>query len=760
VGTGSYGNSLTLLNNAVWDLNGRSVTLGLQGVGGSPGVKSSNNTIYVLSGGILSNGVVRIGTNSPTFTRGTDRNSLIVSNGGLVVLNGLMVGSSLNNANGGNQIYTNNYAYISNITIAASSQISTGGISIGNQGGIGNTGVFQNVMWNGVSSGGGTLEVGSGRTANTIGNALVIQGGSQVTNFSLISVGRAQEGFGYAFYNNSLLVSGAGTMLSASNGLGVAGDIRVGLVEHNGSADSITVGPNAYAAIPGGISSNNLLKVSAGASVKSVNLYVGAYFSDRTSQSNNLSIDNSVIVDGGTWTNSGDVIIGAALTYGTANGSLGGGVRLNTMTASNNALVLLNGSMLTTTNLVLGYVALGGSNNSAAVNQGSSAVIGGNRVVISNNASLYTKDLSLGFIATGNLGTNVSITGNSVLVTSGGLLEATTMRILTNIVGFTIGGNTISNRNGIYQFATASPTIAPNGAGSIAITDGTISFRGITDADVTNNLGQGALSGITFAGDNTFMLNAASNTTAGQTYTFQSVVGNPSNYVNLAMVNGTTAYRGGDLTIGSTGSLLVSNTSASITGLFTNQGMANVVNATAIFSQGIANEGVLALRNGTVTGGLTIQAGGTLQGNGFINGDVLSSGTISPGFSIGTLSITGDLTLAGSAITVMELAADGVNDLLDVSQLFTYGGELVVTNITGFTFANGQTFQLFEFGTQIGSFSATNLPDLTPFGLTWYTGQLETQGLLIVVPEPSTIVLLGGGLLMLCCVSHVRRRRR
>src|SRR6185369_15803558 len=101
--------------------------------------------------------------------------------------------------------------------------------------------------------------------------------------------------------------------------------------------------------------------------------------------------------------------------------------------------------------------------------------------------------------------------------------------------------------------------------------------------DVTSNLGHGALSGIAFAGANTFQLNSASNTTAGQTYTFQSVAGNPSNYVNLALVNGSTAFRGGNLTIGSTGSLLISNTTATITGLFTNNGLTRVVSAGAAF---------------------------------------------------------------------------------------------------------------------------------------------------------------------------------
>ena len=139
------------------------------------------------------------------------------------------------------------------------------------------------------------------------------------------------------------------------------------------------------------------------------------------------------------------------------------------------------------------------------------------------------------------VGTSASSIGNSVLVQNGGLLEANT---LSNFFGGT--GNTISNVAGTYQFTTNTPVIAPSGAGNIALSGGTISFRAITNANVQSSLGAGALSGITFAGNNTFQLNAASNTTlSSQTYTFDTS-SSPSNYVNLALINGATAYRNGD----------------------------------------------------------------------------------------------------------------------------------------------------------------------------------------------------------------------
>ncbi len=105
------------------------------------------------------------------------------------------------------------------------------------------------------------------------------------------------------------------------------------------------------------------------------------------------------------------------------------------------------------------------------------------------------------------------------------------------------------------------------------ISNGTVSFRADSTADVASSLGNGALHRIRYAGENTFMLNSSSNNTSSQNYTFQSVAGNPSNFVNLLMINGQTTFRGGNLGISNTGSLLVTNTLASISGgVFSNGG--------------------------------------------------------------------------------------------------------------------------------------------------------------------------------------------
>src|SRR5262249_21820687 len=53
----------------------------------------------------------------------------------------------------------------------------------------------------------------------------------------------------------------------------------------------------------------------------------------------------------------------------------------------------------------------------------------------------------------------------------------------------------------------------------------------------------------------------------------------------------------------------------------------------------------------------SLSANQTLSGSGAINGSVVANGTVSPGNSIGWLTFTNDLTLAGT--NVMEVTKDG-----------------------------------------------------------------------------------------------------
>ncbi len=70
-------------------------------------------------------------------------------------------------------------------------------------------------------------------------------------------------------------------------------------------------------------------------------------------------------------------------------------------------------------------------------------------------------------------------------------------------------------------------------------------------------------------------------------------------------------------------------------------------------------------------------------------------------------------------------------DQLLVSGQLALGGVLQVSLINGFAPAAGNVFNIFDWGTLGGTFSAINLPTLAS-GLTWNTSQLYTTGVLSV----------------------------
>ena len=149
----------------------------------------------------------------------------------------------------------------------------------------------------------------------------------------------------------------------------------------------------------------------------------------------------------------------------------------------------------------------------------------------------------------------------------------------------------------------------------------------------------------------------------------------------------------------------------------------------------------------------SLSPNGTLGGSGVITGAVVIDGNLSPGNSPG-LFATGPLTLNGGANSIFEI--NGLTrgtqfDAVNVTGLLTLGGTLTLD--FGFTPDVSDTFDLFNFTTQTGSFSSVVFVD------PGYAGSFDsTTGILALsaVPEPSTALMLLGGLGM----TVLLRRRR
>jgi autotransporter-associated beta strand protein len=145
-----------------------------------------------------------------------------------------------------------------------------------------------------------------------------------------------------------------------------------------------------------------------------------------------------------------------------------------------------------------------------------------------------------------------------------------------------------------------------------------------------------------------------------------------------------------------------------------------------------------AAGSGTGNGTVTVD-GGVLGGTGRIAGAVMvfAGGTFAPGNSIGTLTISNSLTLAGA--TIMELnASTRTNDVVRGLASVTYGGTLSLLNLSG-TITSSSVFKLFDANSYSGAFSALT-PAVPGPNLAWNTNTLAIDGTLrLVSTSPVTM---------------------
>jgi hypothetical protein len=132
----------------------------------------------------------------------------------------------------------------------------------------------------------------------------------------------------------------------------------------------------------------------------------------------------------------------------------------------------------------------------------------------------------------------------------------------------------------------------------------------------------------------------------------------------------------------------------------------------------------------------------------------IGSGTLAPGNSIGTENFSNDLSLGATSISNFEIIKLTLPDadLANVVGNLTLGGTLNVIPMGG-TFANGDTFNLFDAATISGNFATVNLPATS--GNEYWINNLTTNGTITFVPEPTSVLLGLGGIALLA-----RRRRR
>jgi autotransporter-associated beta strand protein len=219
----------------------------------------------------------------------------------------------------------------------------------------------------------------------------------------------------------------------------------------------------------------------------------------------------------------------------------------------------------------------------------------------------------------------------------------------------------------------------------------------------------------------------------------------------------------GSITVGG-GTLLVSGTAGTTT---VNSGTATV-NLGGTIGSATINGSLLSV-NGNA-GDVLVNTGGRLGGSGSVQGLTLNGGTVAPGNSPGLLTA---YELNGSNGTFQfQLGAPTTRgttyDAINVSTLLTLGASTSWTfeTLDNYSFQMNDSYDLFNFESIEASTFDVNtllaaLPNLDTANsnLKWDANSFTTDGVVNVIPEPSTLSLLLGGASVLIGLRIVRRNK-
>jgi len=649
------------------------------------GTGNSSATVYIAGGTIdFSNGAandqLRIGDGGDGTT--TCMGALFITNG-LVRGTTVNIGSSTNGVGKlvvyGSGVYTNDrFGVDGTITVGNGSYVGSNQIIVTNGGKmfmsgelrVGATGQSNNLVLvsdptSFLSVGGivGGVRVGSGSTR---GNMLIVSNGAKL----FTSNGGTIGGNGNNAFNTGIVV-GAGSAWLPQTG-GGTGNVN------------ITIGTNT-----GGGTNNTLIVYDGGSITENGTLLIG---NGGTSPSNSFHMGGTGLMSTGTATylrfaNTsifGDITITNA--YFTSSLLLFGN--------SSNSLSVLNNGTLVMTGIAAptNTIQLSGLDDSLIIN-------GGQLISTSGSSSGYGLDMN----------TNVlMVTGGGKLVTDLGTIgggsaygtatvtgvSSVWSNLLTSfVVGTGIHGdsNQLSVLNGgvFYNGGTVSVGNSPTSTVNSVIIGGVGS--GISTAIVVGPVRVGSSAGADF---NMLLV------TNGVLNAGTIVVGADANSTVTSGTNNVFEFDSGTVTVANT--LQVRGTNS------------------MVYNGGALGFNTLRV-DGRMIGSaaLTIPSGSTLGGVGSVSNpvSVADGGTISPGDSVGTLTISNNLVLSTASILNYEMGSIGNADKLTVVGNLTLDGVLnVTTNNTDGLFGAGN----YTIITYTGSLTDNTLSQGTlPAGFTY-----------------------------------------
>lgn len=328
--------------------------------------------------------------------------------------------------------------------------------------------------------------------------------------------------------------------------------------------------------------------------------------------------------------------------------------------------------------------------------------------------------------------TNLNAGGNAVAMGAGD--DTLTLDIGIDITGALDGGAgadtlILTGATGTGTFGgdiTTFETITKQGAGTwqlngtsgfdtaLNVNAGTLSVGAAGTLD--GNAGGGGPGDLSIASGASLTLSGAAQNIAnfnvsGGTFTKTGIGDLNTGITNFNVTNGGTALlqmTGGDFAATNTtingGTMSITSSTANATAL----GVTAITSGSLVVNHtvGTVTAGTVAVNNAGIlnvasslggAGGITVNSGGTVMGVGAISKAITvgNGGTMSPGASIGTLTMTGNYVQQAGGTMQVELNATQ-SDLLDITGAATLAGNLNVVQQAGSTVQSGKQYTIIQ----------------------------------------------------------------
>ncbi len=601
---------------------------------------------------------------------------------------------------------------------------------------------------NGLVESTATLSVGHTGTAS-----LAIENGGAVTSSSgnHIFVGNASGSNGTITVNgtnstlesgNQLIVGYHGTgRLTISDGGNATADSSiyagyltdgVGTIVVTGSDSMLESGKHFFV----GYSGSGSLTVSDGGTVSSAsgyNIYAGTYTG---------STGTITVTDIGSTLESGNaVVIG---NYGTGTLTISGGGYVGS--TDDSIYVGYNaGSTGTITVTGSGSTLASGRNVYIGQSGTGTLVISDGGIVSDAYGEIGTVANSIGtvtVVGTGSRWTNSDILyvgrsgSGTMLVSSGGTVSSGTSYIgawsnSTGDVTVTGLGSTLESGQNISVGNAGDGTLTVSDSGTVS-TSGVLTIAADTVSTGTLNIGAASGSsavapgtvtasrGIVFGGGTgTIVFNHTStNYTFASSIsgvgTIESVTGTTYLTGDLSGFSGTFDLEGGTLSVVTSGVQTLSNSLSGSGTMAFASGTTYLTGDSSSFTgtAAVSGSGILSV-NGTLGGTVDVADGGTLKGSGTVGGiDAASGGTVAPGNSIGTLSVSGNVSFASGSTYDVEANLTSSDKIVATGAATITGGDVSLIAYQGALLRAGTTYTILTAdGGVSGTFDSISFAD-------------------------------------------------